>query len=310
VFAHGWWTKDGEKMSKSVGNVLDPNALIAQYGLDYVRYFLAAEVPFGQDGDFSHEAFSMRINSDLANDVGNLAQRCLTMVAKNCDGCIPAPGPLSPDDESMLSAATEALSAARKQMDVQNVKGMCESVINIAKMGNKYIDTQAPWNLRKTDTERFHTVLYVLGESVRRIAVLLEPLTPQSSAVLLDQLGVGRELRTFASLSARIVPGTRIGEVKPVFPRIEKPDKESAAMTAETPVAVPAATYKGALVSTLDQAATQEAIEETGARIRTMKAAKASKDDVSAAVAELNALKQHWQQLTGSLWAAPAKPPA
>jgi len=305
-------------MSKSVGNVVDPLALISKYGLDYVRYFFVSEVPFGQDGDFSDEAFALRVNSDLANDVGNLAQRCLTMVAKNCDGCIPGPGgPLNAEDEAMLAAANQALGIARKHVGTQNMKAMCESIIVVAKQGNKYIDVQAPWNLLKTDTARFHSVLYVLAETLRTIAVLLEPVTPASSSEMLNQLGVEPELRTFASLSQRLPAGTRIGQVRPVFPKIEREEstlkKESAApggnskAPASTPSVPSAVVYKGVQIAGMNEGQCREAIEEVGAGIRAMKAAKASKQSISAAVAELNALKARFQGVTGSPWEAPAK---
>ena len=139
IFAHGWWTKDGEKMSKSVGNVLDPFQLLDQYGKDYLRYFMVAEVPFGNDGDFTHEAFVNRINSELANDLGNLLQRVLSFVLKNCDGKLPIPGPFKPEDVEVLATATAALSLSRDMVSQQNMKGYCEAVINVAKAGNKYI---------------------------------------------------------------------------------------------------------------------------------------------------------------------------
>lgn len=315
IFAHGWWTKDGEKMSKSIGNVLDPIALIEQYSLDYLRYFLVAEVPFGQDGDFSHDAFVLRINSDLANDVGNLAQRCLTMVAKNCDGCIPAPGELSVEDEAILAAAAEALAVTRRHVDSQNMKAMCETIIGIAKLGNKYIDTQAPWTLRKTDTARFHTVLYVLAECVRTIAILLSPVTPQASGELLDQLGVGQDMRTFASLVAgrRIAPGLRIGEVRPVYPRLDRDApaaNNSASSTDKSAVAETSGdatlVHDGKPVSMMDATQVSAAIDETGARIREMKKQKDlyGKADIALAVAQLNALKDAFKTLTGTAWAS------
>ena len=141
IFAHGWWTKDGEKMSKSVGNVLDPFQLLDQYGKDYLRYFMVAEVPFGNDGDFTHESFVNRINSELANDLGNLLQRVLSFVLKNCDGKLPTPGPLQAEDLEVLATASSALAIARNHVSQQNMKGYCEAVINVAKAGNKYIGT-------------------------------------------------------------------------------------------------------------------------------------------------------------------------
>lgn len=221
VYAHGWWTKDGEKMSKSVGNVLDPYDLIAQYGVDFLRYFMIAEVPFGNDGDFSHDAFTSRVNSNLANEVGNLAQRALVMVFKNCEGRVPEPGELTAEDKALLQAAEDALQIAREHVHTQSLHRMCESVMSVARLGNKYIDVQAPWSLRKTDMARMRTVLYVLTETVRRIAILLEPVIPGSCDRLLDQIGASPEMRTFASISQAIAPGTPILPPTPIFPRIE-----------------------------------------------------------------------------------------
>lgn len=221
VYAHGWWTKDGEKMSKSIGNVLDPNELIAQYGVDFLRYFMIAEVPFGNDGDFSHDALISRVNTNLANEVGNLAQRALVMVYKNCEGRVPEPGPLTDEDKALLHAAEEALGIARDYVHTQSLHRMVESIMSVARLGNKYIDVQAPWALKKTDIPRMCTVLYVLTETVRRIAILLEPVIPGSCNRLLDQIGMGPELRTFASISQTIPPGTPILSPSPIFPRIE-----------------------------------------------------------------------------------------
>lgn len=223
IFAHGWWTKDGEKMSKSVGNVLDPDALIAQYGLDYLRYFLVAEVPFGNDGDFSNEAFILRINSNLANELGNLAQRALVMINKNCESRIPDPVKLEDRDLELLKAAEDALDQVRNHVASQSLHKMCESVIAVARLGNKYIDTEAPWVLRKTDPARMRTVLYTLTETVRRMAILLDPVMPQSMSKLLDMMGASAEMRTFASIHEMIPPGTVIQTASPIFPRIERP---------------------------------------------------------------------------------------
>lgn len=208
-------------MSKSVGNVLDPFALLDKYGVDYLRYFLVAEVPFGNDGDFTEEAFINRVNSNLANDFGNLAQRVLTMVAKQCDGRVPAPGPFTEDDLAVLEASDAALDAMRAHADTQSLHRMCEVAIVLARLGNKYIDTQAPWTLKKTDPPRMCTVLYVLTELVRRIAILLEPVMPGSCGVMLSQMGLAEDMRTFASLSSRVAPGHAIGSPAPVFPKIE-----------------------------------------------------------------------------------------
>ena len=215
----------------------------------------------------------------------------------------------------MLAAAKQALGIARKHVGTQNMKAMCESIIVVAKQGNKYIDVQAPWNLLKTDIARFHSVLYVLAETLRTIAVLLEPVTPAASSEMLSQLGVGPELRTFASLSQRLSPGTRIGQVRPVFPKIEREEsllkKESAGGNSKAPASTPSApsavVYKGVQIAGMNEGQCREAIAEVGAGIRAMKAAKANKQTVSAAVAELNALKARFQGVTGSPWEAAAK---
>lgn len=222
IFAHGWWTKNGEKMSKSVGNVVDPFKLIDIYGKDYLRYYLISEVSFGNDGDFSHESVYNRINSDLANDLGNLVQRITTMIYKNCDGKVPFPNEFTKEDEALLQSSIDLLDITREHASAQNLKSMCESIINVSKLGNRYIDHQAPWILLKNDIPRMHTVLYVLIESVRRIAILLSPIMPDSCSRLLDQTGIPLEMRSFESILVdRIEPGSLIGIPTPVFPRLE-----------------------------------------------------------------------------------------
>jgi len=308
VFAHGWWTKDGEKMSKSVGNVLDPFDLLNTYGLDYLRYFMVAEVPFGNDGDFSSEAFAIRCNADLADDVGNLAQRVLIMVQKNCDNKIPAPGPLTAEDVALLAAAEEALGLARKQVEVQNLKGMCETIIAVSKLGNKYIDVQAPWSLRKNDVPRMYTVLYVLAETIRKIAILLEPVVPRSSGIILDQLGVTEEsgLRSFASFSRKIEPGTVIGVPSPVFPKIEqeKVDKTVAAKPAPAASSTSTSTSTTSIAIAIAQMPLSEVsarIVEVGGKIRELKAAKADKTDIKVLVDELVSLKEAFKAKNGGV---------
>ena len=208
-------------MSKSLGNVLDPFELLDKYGVDYLRYFLVADIPFGNDGDFTDEVFITRVNSNLANDFGNLAQRVLSMIQKNCDGAVPEPGPMTPDDLAIFEAADVALAQMREHVETQSLHRMCEVAINLARMGNKYIDTQAPWTLKKTDPPRMMTVLYVLVELVRRIAVLLEPVMPDSCSRMMDMINLPQEMRSFASLGSRIAPGTKISAPQPVFPKIE-----------------------------------------------------------------------------------------
>jgi methionyl-tRNA synthetase len=227
VFAHGWWTNEGQKISKSLGNVIDPHALIDSYGLDQTRYFLLREVPFGNDGDFSHRAVVARINSDLANDYGNLAQRVLSMIARNCDAAVPIPAALTADDEELLAGAGSLLEQVRSLMDQQAFNDALDAIWRVIRAANVYVDRQAPWTLRKTDPERMATVLYVLAECIRRLAILTQPFMPDASAHLLDQLAVAETARGFADLSGgdRLVAGTALPKPAGVFPRfVEQAD--------------------------------------------------------------------------------------
>ena len=221
VFAHGWWTNEGQKISKSVGNVIDPRHLVETYGLDPVRYFLLREVPFGNDGDFSHRAMIGRINGDLANDYGNLAQRVLSMVAKNCGGGVPTPGPFEKDDEAMLDACRGLLADLRERMDAQAFHEALERIWVVVRAANGYVDRQAPWALRKTDPPRMNMVLYVLAEVIRHLAIVSQPFMPGSAGRMLDQLAVSPERRTFAFLGPEhaLVAGIPLPAPKAVFPR-------------------------------------------------------------------------------------------
>jgi methionyl-tRNA synthetase len=220
VFAHGWWTNEGQKISKSLGNVIDPHALVERYRLDQPRYFLLREVPFGQDGDFSHAAMVRRMNHDLANDFGNLAQRVLSMIARNCDGRVPAPGPLSPEDEALLEAARKLLPRLRPLVGTLALHRALELIWDVVGQANRYVDAQAPWALKKTDPARMGTVLWVLGETLRHLAVLIQPVVPGSAARLLDQLAVPTDRWGFAALAEEaLVPGTALPAPSGIFPR-------------------------------------------------------------------------------------------
>jgi methionyl-tRNA synthetase len=222
VFAHGWWTKEGQKISKSLGNVIDPNELVAKYGLDQVRYFLLREVPFGNDGDFSHRAMIGRMTNDLANDFGNLAQRSLSMIAKNCDGQLPDPGAPTVADRALLDLAEGLLDRLRGAYRVQAFNKALEATWEVIGAANRYIDEQAPWTLRKTDPARMATVLYVAAEVIRNIAILIRPFISTSSDKLLDMLKISDSARDFDCLGERhrIKPGTKIEQPKGLFPRI------------------------------------------------------------------------------------------
>ena len=230
VFAHGFIFNRGEKMSKSVGNVVDPFDLSKAYGVDPLRYFLLREVPFGQDGNYTHEAIVNRTNADLANDLGNLAQRSLSMIAKNCGGRIPTPGPLSEADESFLKSVDGLLAVTREAMDRQALHRVLEAVWGVVADANRYFAAAEPWALRKTDPERMATVLYVTAEAVRQVAVLTQPFMPTAGAALLDLLGQPEDKRTFASLGeiGRLEAGLAVPAPYPVFPRYVEPDEADA----------------------------------------------------------------------------------
>ncbi len=221
VFAHGWWTNEGEKISKSVGNVIDPFELVHRFGLDPVRYFLMREVPFGNDGDFSHKAMIGRLNGELANDLGNLAQRVLSMVAKNCAGSVPGHGSFQEDDETLLAGAGALIATVRACLDRQAFNEALEEVWSIIRAANGYIDRQAPWKLKKEDPERMATVLYVLCETVRRIALILQPFMPGSMERMLDQLAVSKEHRALSFFGSEhaLVCGTALPKPEGIFPR-------------------------------------------------------------------------------------------
>jgi methionyl-tRNA synthetase len=225
VYAHGFLFNKGEKMSKSVGNVVDPFNLADQYGVDQIRYFFLREVPFGQDGNYSHEAIVARINADLANGLGNLAQRSLSMIAKQLGGVLPEPGPFSENDKAILAEADAMIGAARTAMATQQIHQVLNTVWSVIAEGDRYFAGEAPWALAKTDPARQRTVLYVTAEVVRQIAILVQPVMPAASSKLLDSLGIPEGERDFAALGGarRIAPGTVLPAPQAVFPRYIEP---------------------------------------------------------------------------------------
>ena len=229
VFAHGWWTNEGEKMSKSLGNVIDPHQIVARYGLDAVRYFLLRALPFGSDGDFSHRAIVGRMNDDLANDYGNLAQRVLTMAYRNCGAAVPEPGAFTAADEAMLGAAEALVGTVRADIGEQSFHRALIHIWEAVGQANRYVDEQAPWVLRKEDPARMATVLYVVMETLRHLAVLTQAFMPDSSGRMLDQLGVAPEARALAALGpdGRLAPGTPLPKPAPVFPRFVEDSADS-----------------------------------------------------------------------------------
>ncbi len=227
IFSHGFLFNRGEKMSKSVGNVVDPFALADAYGVDPLRYFLLREVPFGQDGNYSHEAIVNRINADLANDLGNLAQRSLSMVGKQLGGVMPAPGAFSANDQTMLAAADAMIGKARDAMKTQALHQVLNAVWAVVADANRYFAGEAPWALAKTDPARQKTVLYVTAEVIRQVAILAQPFVPASAGKMLDLLNIPSAERDFATLGGgrRIAPGTTLLPITPVFPRYVEPEE-------------------------------------------------------------------------------------
>ncbi|GAS93452.1 methionyl-tRNA synthetase [Mycolicibacterium canariasense] len=223
VFAHGFMNVKGEKMSKSLGNVVDPLVLIDEFGLDQVRYFFLREVPFGQDGSYSEEAIIGRINADLANELGNLAQRSLSMVNKNLDGVVPQPGAFTTEDTELLEAADGLLERVRGHFDEQAMHLALDAIWSVLGAANKYFSAQEPWVLRKTDAERFATVLYTTLETVRIAALLTQPVMPESMTKMLDLLGQPADQRDFTAVGTRLAPGTALPKPEGVFPRYQAP---------------------------------------------------------------------------------------
>jgi methionyl-tRNA synthetase len=228
VFSHGFVLSKGEKMSKSVGNVVDPFDLVHAYGLDPVRYFFLREVNFGQDGNYSPEAIANRINADLANDLGNLAQRSLSMIAKNCGGTVPEPGELTDADKTILASADALYAKAREAMDRQAITKYLDAVWGVVADANRYFAGEEPWAKKKTDFKRMETILYVTAEVVRQVAILAKPVMPQSARKLLEILGQPDDMRSFKAMGAagRLVPGTVLPEPQGVFPRYVEPEAD------------------------------------------------------------------------------------
>ena len=225
VFAHGFLLNKGEKMSKSLGNVVDPVNLVQHFGLDQIRYFFLREVNFGQDGSYNEEVIGNRINSDLANDIGNLAQRSLSMIVKNCDGKLPECGELTDADREILNATDALLESTRADMDKQLIHKALSSVFQVVSDTNRYFAAQEPWALKKTDPARMGTVLYITAEIIRQVGILCQPFMPASASKLLDPVAIPADRRSFDYLGekGRLVSGTPIDPPTAVFPRYVAP---------------------------------------------------------------------------------------
>ncbi len=225
IVVHGFLFNKGEKMSKSTGNVLSHKDLVDQYGVDQVRHFFMREVPWGNDGSYSHEAIVARINADLANGIGNLAQRSLSMINKNCGAVVPNCGPLSDNDKAMLLAAESMLADVRKQHAAYAISKAMDVIWKVVGEADRYFAGEAPWALKKTDPGKMETVLYGTAEVVRMVALLMQPYAPASAAKLLDLLAVAKTDRGFASFGTKLVAGTPLPAPQGIFPRYEEAPK-------------------------------------------------------------------------------------
>ncbi|MGB3892820.1 methionine--tRNA ligase [Mycolicibacter sinensis] len=225
VFAHGFLLNSGEKMSKSVGNVIDPVEFVDRFGVDQVRYFLLREIPFGQDGSISEDAMISRVNADLANELGNLAQRSLSMVAKNLGGVVPSPVAPTAEDNELLALADGLLEKVRAAFGAQAMHLGLEAIWLMLGAANRYFSANEPWKLAKSeaasDQARFGTVLYTTLEVVRIAALLVQPVMPESAGKLLDLLGQPGAQRMFTAVAERLTPGLTLPAPSGVFPRYQ-----------------------------------------------------------------------------------------
>jgi|TARA_Y100000114_G_scaffold149178_1_gene163022 methionyl-tRNA synthetase len=234
VFGHGFLLNRGVKESKSAGNVTDPMELAERFGVDALRYFLMAEVTFGQDGSYSAEALVNKVNAELANSFGNLAQRTLSMIAKNMEGKLERFTTESAD-KTLLATVTEACAATLpREFENLNFSVGIEAWLRAVYACNAYVDEQAPWALKKTDPERMKAVLQTLFIAIRDLAIAIQPVVPEKAAALLDQLGVAGENRSYVDLGdaewfdALVAAGHAIDKPTPIFPRLELPEAEPA----------------------------------------------------------------------------------
>jgi methionyl-tRNA synthetase len=233
VFGHGFLLNRGQKESKSLGNVTDPLELVARFGVDTLRYFLMREVVFGQDGSYSPQAIVLRANADLANSFGNLAQRTLSMIAKNMDGKLEPFEQADVDGALLTNVKIACETQLPREFNKLSFSTGIEAWLRAVQACNQYIDEQAPWALRKTNPERMKAVLQTLFMALRDLAIAIQPVVPAKASALLDQLGIPRGERSYAALADpewfnRLVEsGFKVAAPTPLFPRLELPSEEA-----------------------------------------------------------------------------------
>ena len=219
IFAHGWWTNEGQKISKSLGNVIDPYEIINEYGLDQIRFFLFREVPFGNDGDFSKKAIANRINADLSNNFGNLVQRISSFAVKNNDSLLKPAENLTNEDQDLINIFQNKFDEYCNFMNNQQIDRAIKSVLELISAGNVYVDTQAPWTLKKTNKIRMEEVLYIVTNIIIKSAIMLYPIIPTSSKKILNIFNYNMDNK-FENLTQLINQNIKINNPEPIFPRI------------------------------------------------------------------------------------------
>ena len=219
IYAHGWWTIEGQKMSKSIGNVVDPNEIVYKYGSDQIRFFLLKEIPFGEDGNYSEELLVTRINSELANGLGNLFQRVLSMLNKYFDGILPELNNINSEDQNLLSLPQNTLKDIDKHMNSLQFNLAIDAIWKIIRTANAYVDTTEPWTLYKKNKKRLETVLYILTNTIYKIAILIQPFLPNCSKNMLAQLKQDKNLK-FVDIDNNLDSGLKLDKPTILFPRI------------------------------------------------------------------------------------------